>query len=130
MTHFPQPRTSRRAPRIHLGGSVQIDLQLMDGNRSKASLHTISTTGGLMRVPQPLSEGDFIEVAFQTPSGPVQGMAEALSARKSFSTGWQQPFRFVALGDTYHQNLRKAVAIKLDRDVLGLHSRQSVGWAV
>ena len=102
----------------------------MDGNRGKASLHIVSITGGLMRIPQPLSEGDFIEVAFQTPSGPVQGMAEALSARKSFSTGWQQPFRFVALGDTYHQNLRKAVAIKLDRDVLGLHSRQSVGWAV
>ncbi len=101
----------------------------MDGNRGKASLHTISITGGLMRIPQPLSEGDFIEVAFQTPSGPVQGMAEMLSARKTVTTGWQQPFRFVALGDSYHQNLRRAVATKLDRDVLGLH-RQSAGWAV
>jgi len=83
MTHFPQPHPSRRAVRVQLGDSVLAAIRLEDGRRTKAKLQTISATGGLLRLARSLGQGDFVEVAFQTQSGPVHGMAEVLSpARK------------------------------------------------
>src|SRR6058998_704562 len=79
MTHFPQPNPQRRAPRIHLGGSVAALVMLDDGQRAKGKLQTISITGGLLRLGKSLGQGDFVEIAFQTQSGPVHGMAEMLS---------------------------------------------------
>jgi hypothetical protein len=52
----------------------------MDGRRSKGKLQTVSVTGGMMALLNPLTEGDFVEIAFQTPAGIVQGMAEMLMA--------------------------------------------------
>src|SRR5207245_8838426 len=78
-THFPQPNPQRRAPRIHRGGSVLALVMLDDGQRAKGKLQTISITGGLLRLGKSLGQGDFVEIAFQTQSGPVLGMAEMLS---------------------------------------------------
>ena len=46
-----------------------------------------------------LEQGDFVEIAFQTQSGPVHGMAEMLTPMRAPSEGIMQPFRFIALGD-------------------------------
>ena len=101
----------------------------MDGRRSKGKLQTVSVTGGLIAMLSPLAEGDFVEIAFQTPAGIVQGMAEMLLAQKHFSAGYQQPFRFVALGDTDHQNLRRSVDTTNDTNFLGMKkSRSEAGW--
>src|SRR5215475_1524352 len=83
MTHFPQPHPSRRASRVQLGNSVLAAIRLEDGRRTKAKLQSISATGGLLRLAQSLEQGDFIEVAFQTQSGPIHGMAEALSPMRN-----------------------------------------------
>jgi hypothetical protein len=84
MTHFPQPHPTRRATRVQLGDSVLAAIRMENGRRTKAKLQIISTTGGLLQLPNSLSQGDFVEVAFQTQSGPVHGMAELLSpARKA-----------------------------------------------
>jgi len=56
MTHFPQPNPQRRAPRIHLGGSVLALVMLDDGQRAKGKLQTISITGGLLRLGKSLDE--------------------------------------------------------------------------
>jgi hypothetical protein len=77
MTHFPQPHTSRRSPRVRLNGSVQALVMLEDGRRAKAKLQTVSVTGGLLRLGRPLREGDFVEVAFQAQAGAVRGMFAA-----------------------------------------------------
>ena len=91
MTHFPQVHPQRRSPRIQLGGSVLAAVILEDGQRAKAKLQTVSVTGGLLRLARSLTQGDFVEVAFQTQSGPVRGMAEMLTP-----VSWnQQAFRFV-----------------------------------
>ena len=121
MTHFPQPHPSRRAPRVSLGGSVLAAVLLDDGNRTRAKLQTISTTGGMLHLTGALEHGEFVEVAFDTRSGPVHGMAEMLGARKGMN-GCFQPFRFIALSDDDHKRLRTALDSVLDRNFLGLRS--------
>jgi hypothetical protein len=124
MTHFPQVHPQRRSPRIQLGGSIPALVMLEDGQRAKGKLQTISVTGGLLRLAKSLGQGDFVEVAFQTQSGPIRGMAEMLSPLRSTSDGSLQPFRFVALGDDDHRALRMAVDSVADRSFQGIRSSQ------
>jgi hypothetical protein len=124
MTHFPQVHPQRRSPRIQLGGSVLALVMLEDGQRAKAKLQTVSVTGGLLRLAKSLSEGDFVEVAFQTQSGPVRGMAEMLTPVRTALEGSLQPFRFVALGDDDHRALRMVVDSAADRSFQGIRSPQ------
>jgi hypothetical protein len=120
MTQFPQPHPSRRAARVQLGDSVLAAIRLEDGRRTKAKLQTISVTGGLLRLPQSLGRGDFVEVAFQTQSGPVHGMAEVLSPTRKTDDGVLQPFRFVAIEDDDHRRLRTSLDHVADRSSLGV----------
>jgi len=126
MTHFPQPNPQRRAPRIQLGDSVLALVKLDDGQRAKAKLQTVSVTGGLLRLAKALEEGDFVEVAFETHSGPVHGMAEMLYPRRTLAQGILQPFRFVAMEDDDHRTLRMAVDTTADRSFLGM---QPARWS-
>jgi hypothetical protein len=126
MTHFPQVHPQRRSPRIQLGGSVLAQVILEDGRRTKAKLQTVSVTGGLLRLAKSLGQGDFVEVAFQTQSGPVRGMAEMLTPVRAATDGSLQPFRFVALGDDDHRALRMVVDSAADRSFQGIRSSQ---WA-
>jgi hypothetical protein len=122
MTHFPQPHPSRRAARVQLGESVLAAIRFEDGRHAKAKLQTISVTGGLLQIPSSLGQGDFVEVAFQTQSGPVRGMAEVLSPMRKTNAGVLQPFRFVALEDDDHRRLRTSLDHVADRSLLGLKS--------
>ena len=122
MTHFPQPHPSRRAARVQLGDSVLAAIRLEDGRHAKAKLQSISITGGLLQLPRSLGQGDFVEVAFQTQSGPVHGMAEILGPAQKTADGVLQPFRFVALDDDDHRRLRTSLDQVADRGLLGLKS--------
>ena len=124
MTHFPQVHPQKRSPRIQLGGSVPALVMMEDGRRAKGRLQTISVTGGLLRLAGTLGQGDFVEVAFHTQSGPVRGMAEMLSPVRAATNGSLQPFRFVALGDDDHRALRMAVDSVNDRSFQGIRSSQ------
>jgi hypothetical protein len=119
MTHFPQPHPTRRAARIQLGGSVLAAIRFDDGQRSRGKLYSISTTGGMLKLAKPLSQGDFVEIGFQTKVGAVIGMAEMLSPMRKATDGVMQPFRFIALGDDDHRNLRMAVQSVTDHNYLG-----------
>ena len=122
MTHFPQPHPTRRASRVQLGDSVLAAIRLEDGRRTKAKLQSVSVTGGLLRLAESLAQGDFVEVAFQTQSGPVHGMAEVLSPMQKTSDGVLQPFRFVALEDDDHRRLRTTLDHVVARNVIGMKS--------
>src|ERR1041384_6030505 len=98
MTHYPQPHATHRATRIQLQ-TIPALIKLSDGQKTKAKLQVVSINGGLLQVAKALAEGDFVELAFQTQSGNVHGIAELLGALKSASGSIYQPFRFVALGD-------------------------------
>jgi hypothetical protein len=99
---------------------------LEDGQRAKAKLQTVSVTGGLLKLGRSLGQGDFVEIAFQTQSGPVHGMAEMLTPTKAPSEGIMQPFRFIALGDDDHRTLRMVVDSVTDRSFQGIRSSQWV----
>ena len=125
MTHFPQPHPSKRAARVQLGGSVLAAIRFDDGQRSRAKLFSISVTGGLLKLAKPLSQGDFVEIGFQTKVGAVIGMAEMLSPTRNATDGTLQPFRFIALGDDDHRNLRMALQSVADQSYLGLSATQN-----
>lgn len=120
MTHFPQPHPTKRAARVQLGGSVLAAIRFDDGQRSRGKLYSISVTGGLLKLVKPLSEGDFVEIGFQTKVGAVIGMAEMLSPTRKATDGTLQPFRFIALGDDDHRNLRMALQSVADQSYLGM----------
>jgi len=118
MTHFPQPHPQQRATRIQLGIAIPALVMLGDGQRARAKLETVSVTGGLLQLGRPLEEGDFVEVAFQTQSGPVHGMAEMLHPARRLATGILQPFRFIAMEDDDHKTLSFAVNATTERNFL------------
>jgi hypothetical protein len=123
MTHYPQMHPTLRAPRVQLQTAPAL-VKLNDGQKANGKLQIVSITGGLLQLARALSEGDFVEVAFQTQSGKVQGMAEMLNPLRSVPGSVFQPFRFVALGDEDHQILKMIVESVADRSFLGLRSSQ------
>jgi hypothetical protein len=123
MTHYPQINALRRATRIQLTTAPAI-VKLNDGVRTKGKLQVVSTTGGLLQLTRALSDGDFVEVAFQTHSGNVRGMAEMLSPVRSAPGSVFQPFRFVAMGDDDHRTLDMMIQSEKDRRFVGLRSRE------
>ncbi len=126
MTHFPQPDATRRAPRVHLNGSIPAAIHVEGGSRARAKLQSISVTGGLLQLQGELSTGDFVEIAFQTRSGPIRGMAEMLRPvrRAKAQSACLQPFRFVALGDHDHHALSMALDSALDTGPMRSESYQ------
>ncbi len=118
MTHFPQTNANERSPRVRLNGLVAAAVLAEGGLRERAELQTISITGGLLHLQHELSTGDFVEIAFQTQSGAICGMAEMLRPTRKFQSACLQPFRFIALGDEDHRKLRMALDSALDRSFL------------
>jgi len=118
MTHFPQPHPQHRATRVKLGDYTSALVKLEDGQRAKAKIQTISVNGGLLQLAKALEEGDFVEVAFQTTSGPVHGMAEMLHPRQVSANSILQAFRFVALDDQDHSTLTYTVNSTIERNSL------------
>ena len=127
MTQFPQPHPTRRAARVQLAGSMLAGIRFEGGERARAKLQAISETGGLLILGNRLNQGDFIEIAFHTRSGPVHGMAEMLSPMREFTDGCLQPFRFIALGDDDHRKLRTALDSVMDSNFLAAAGRRISG---
>jgi hypothetical protein len=119
MTHYPQINALHRATRIQLSTTPAL-LKLSDGKPAKAKLRMVSATGGLLHLPKALAEGDFVEVAFQTQSGNVHGMAEMLRPVGRGQDVVAQPFRFVALGDDDHRILHSLVESADHRSFIGI----------
>jgi hypothetical protein len=119
---FPQSHPQRRAPRAQLGNLVSASVQRENGQLTKGKLRSVSTTGGLLQLSNPLVQGDFVEVAFHTRAGRVQGLAEMLSPVQQPQDGVLQAFRYVALGDDDHLVLRMTVDSAGDRNSPKLNS--------
>lgn len=123
MTHYPQCSPTHRATRIKLQTTPAL-VKLGDGQHAKGRLQVISATGGLLQLPVAISEGDFVEVAFQTHSGDVNGMAEMLNPLRAGTGSVFQPFRFIALEDDAQQHLRMMVESVGDSTFAGLRTSQ------
>jgi len=125
MTHYPQCNPSHRATRVQLPTTPAL-IKSSDGNRAKARLQVVSVTGGLLQLSRAFDEGDFVELAFQTQSGNVNGMAEMLNPVRSSPGSVFQPFRFVALDDDDHKMLHTMIETASDHSFQGL---RSTDWA-
>jgi len=99
-------------------------VKLGDGQQTKGNIQVISVNGGLLQLARALSTGAFVEVAFQTQSGKVQGMAEMLRPVGKGQGSIFQAFRFVALEDEAHQSLRNAIESGADSNFLGMAARR------
>src|SRR5579863_10681472 len=126
MTHFPQTHPQHRAQRVQFGSSIPVVVKLTDGRSARAKLQSISETGGMLRLAGALEQGNLVEVAFQTESGAVKGMAEILQPTRKTKNEIMQPFRFIALEDADQLTLRSALDSRVDQDFLGLRSSQWV----
>ena len=105
MSHVAQSYPAWRCPRVQLADITPAVLRLPDGSGSRATLKTISLTGGLLDIPTTLNRGSRINLLFVTAAGPVIGAVEMLSA---ISTN-QQPFRFVSLEESSQRRLRTVI---------------------
>ena len=117
---FPQAHPERRARRVQLTPLVSVSVHRDNGQRTRGKLHTVSTTGGVLQLASALARGDFVEIAFQTQAGMVQGLAEMLNPRQQPQDEVLQAFRFTALGDDDNRALRMTVAAATDRSSLKL----------
>jgi hypothetical protein len=130
MTHFPQTHPQNRAQRVQFRSSIPVVIKLNGGRSARAKLQSVSQTGGMLRLAGALEQGNLVEVAFETESGAVKGMAEILEpTRKSKNgtpDGTLQPFRFIALEDDDQRTLRSVLDSRVDQDFLGLRSSQWV----
>jgi len=115
MSHYLPAYAVKRSPRVQLNGTVGASIHSERGQNERAKLQTISLTGGLLEMQYALDAGDFVQIAFHTRAGAVQGMAEILPATQKFNTACLQPFRFIAMGDDDHRRLRMSVSSALDR---------------
>ncbi len=119
MTYFPQPNPAKRARRIKFPTSVAVAIRSEGSQPVRGKLHELSSTGGLLLLPNALEQGDFVEVAFQTGQGMIRGMAEILSLRSKSASGCLQPFRFIAVDDEDHTRLRMTLDSLSNQTVIG-----------
>jgi len=109
MTHFPNPQPGNRATRAKPESSLKVDLRPQDGQPTSANLLEVSSTGGLLMLAEPLSEGELVEMTIQSEWGKVHGMGEMLTVRSRQISGHLQAFRFLALEDKDHERLLRAL---------------------
>jgi hypothetical protein len=119
MTYFPQPNRAQPAPRLKLDDAVPVAIHVEGTTSVRGKLHELSATGGLLALAKPLNKGEFVELAFPTNNGAVQGMAEILEPIVKSSSGCLQPFRFIALEDEASNSLQMALESLQDRVAAG-----------
>jgi hypothetical protein len=124
MTYFPQPNPVQPAPRLKLDGSVPVAIRVEGTTSVRAKLRELSATGGLLVLAKPLDTGEFVELAFPTNNGSVQGMAEILEPKVKASSGCLQPFRFIALEDEASNSLQMVLESLQDRVTAGRRLRR------
>ena len=104
MPKFDQKQTRTRAPRVKLGGAVLSLMQLENGRQVRGRLHALSTTGGLLQIDAPLSEGIKVELVFHLGRTTIRGKARMLFPMWA-THGCLQPFQFDGLSQQDLRNL-------------------------
>lgn len=106
MAYFPQPHYTLRAPRVRLAKSPKI-MFVIENRRLEGVLQKLSLTGGSARVSRDCKPGELAELKINTANGHLEALVELLPRTED-----EQPFRFVAMGDS-DQELLAATVTKL-----------------
>jgi hypothetical protein len=108
MAASPIPFPQQRAPRVKLGGSILVMLQLGDRSQVRARLNQLSINGGVLQLSEPLAEELPIEVMFHIGSTTVRAQAHTTTPMWA-TQGCLQPFRFT----NFHPEVRQQLATDL-----------------
>ena len=112
MANLPQFLPSQRATRVRLANPTPAVLRFQDGSRLAGNLRTISVTGGLLSLSEPLDPNTRASLMFLTDGGPVLGKAEMLSPLSRTL----QAFRFIALDQSNQRNLQLGIQSHLNQN--------------
>lgn len=104
MTCLARPGIGRRSPRYRLSDVMPTVLEFPNGRRAPGELQTISLTGGLISLDEPLDKGAKVAVCFRAHNEHM-----ALTAEMLVPIGRnEQPFRFIRLPEGDEHRLRNA----------------------
>ena len=106
-------KSTPRAPRVKLAGTVLSLVRLENGRQTRGKLHQLSITGGLLHLETPLDEGIKVEVIFHVGSSTVRCKATMLFPMWA-TQGYLQPFEFADLGEEERSNLQADLQQLLD----------------
>lgn len=113
MAHFPHPHTRLRAPRVCLAAGESISF-FLGRKQIGGVLQVASTTGGLVRLLQPLNPGTLADVSLHMTAGTVNALVEFLQPRRQ-GPFFAQAFRFLAFGDDDYDRFDLALQILRNR---------------
>jgi len=108
-----------RGARVKLGGTVLALVQLQNRRRIRASVHQLSTNGGLLLLDQPLAEGIPVEVLYHCGDTTVRSKAQMLFPMWA-TRGCLQPFRFKDLDENMRHGLDSELRTLLDANPAAL----------
>jgi hypothetical protein len=108
-----------RGARVKLGGTVLALVQLQNRRRIRASVHQLSTNGGLLLLDQPLAEGIPVEVLFHCGDTTVRSKAQMLFPMWA-TRGCLQPFRFKDIDESMRNGLDAELRALLDANPAAL----------
>jgi hypothetical protein len=97
-------KVADRPFRVKLRGSVLVLVRLPNRRSIRAAFHQLSTTGGVIHFEKPLDEKLEVELIFHIRETTIRNKAQMLFPMWA-TQGWMQPFRFVDLSQTDHENL-------------------------
>jgi len=113
MNALPQLDSKPRVPRLRLDNATPAVLRFNDGQRVSGELQVVSLTGGLLSLPNPLTQGSKVKLMFVTSAGSVLGGAEMLSPVSKTL----QPFRFVSLALQDRRRLESVIPVSVYQDI-------------
>jgi hypothetical protein len=102
---LPRSYMRQRAARVKFQGSLLALVQLENGSHLRVPVHQLSANGGLLKMADPLSEREKVQVALHLGSTTLRSQAEMLGAMWA-TRGYFQPFRFTSLPETKRAELK------------------------
>ena len=94
-----------RSPRFVVPNNEQAVLSI-GAEKFKGTLHTLSLTGGTVRLDRQFASGTFADIGIQTASGTFSAAIELLPMARSNT----QAFRFIAMGPVARSRLNDGLS--------------------
>lgn len=120
---LPHSYLRQRSARVKFQGSLLALLELENGSHVRVPVHQLSANGGLLKLAEPLTESEKVQVALHVGSTTLRSEAEMLGPMWA-THGYFQPFRFTGLAGKKQvelkQNLESLLKRGRGRRVIGL----------
>ncbi len=120
---LPHSYMRQRSARVKFQGSLLALVQLENGSHLRVPVHQLSANGGLLKMADPLTQSQKVQVALHVGSTTLRSEAEMLGPMWA-THGYLQPFRFTGLATQKQaelkQNLESLLKMGRGRRAIGL----------